>query len=260
MSFATFNLGGETPLIATAIHNGHEIRPDLDSYLSLDEATRLREEDSHTDLFARVFENHVVVHRSRFEVDLNRPKEEAVYTTPDDAWGLELWNRPLKSGVIRESIRLHDEFYDDLSINLDKLVSRHGGFVLYDIHSYNHRRHGPAAPPEPISDNPAVNLGTGSLPARWRPVAETFLEQMRSWTSSGDPIDARENIKFQGRHMAAWVHENYGESACALAIEFKKEFMNEWTDLVYADRQQQLSAALQASTGPVLDAWRRACR
>lgn len=260
MIFATFHLDGETPLIATAIHNGHEIRPELETYLALDDATRRREEDSHTDLYAAEFENHVIAHRSRFEVDLNRPRDEAIYLTPDDAWGLELWNRPLESEVINESLRLHDEFYDDLALYLDKLVGRHGGFVLYDIHSYNHRRGGPSAAPEAISENPGVNLGTGSLPPRWAPVAATFLDVMRSSVASGDPIDARKNVKFQGRHMAAWVHEKYADSACALAIEFKKVFMNEWTDLVYADRQQQLSAALQATAGPVLDAWRKACQ
>lgn len=260
MNFATFSYGGTTPLIATAVHNGHDIRPELETYLSLSERTRLREEDSHTDLFAVEFENHAIANRSRFEVDLNRPRDEAVYMTSEEAWGLELWNHPLKSGVVNESLRLYDEFYDDLTLTLDKLMSQHGGFVLYDIHSYNHRRQGPSSPPEPIYGNPVVNLGTGTLPSKWAPVASTFLETMKSSTVSGVSIDARENVKFEGRQTAAWVHERYGASACALAIEFKKVFMNEWTDLVYDDIQQQLSSALQATSEPVIEAWREACR
>jgi hypothetical protein len=33
----------------------------------------------------------MITHRSRFEVDLNRPRREAVYRIPEDAWGLDIW-------------------------------------------------------------------------------------------------------------------------------------------------------------------------
>jgi N-formylglutamate deformylase len=35
--------------IATAIHNGHDVRPDFAAELALPEPDRLREEDPHTD-------------------------------------------------------------------------------------------------------------------------------------------------------------------------------------------------------------------
>jgi N-formylglutamate amidohydrolase len=245
-------------VIATAVHNGHELRPGLARLVALDEPTRLREEDPHTGSIARRFDNNVVVHRSRFEVDLNRERGEAIYQTPDDAWGLDVWQEALDEGEIADSRRLYDRFYADLALALDRLVEMQGGFILYDIHSYNHRRSGSEGDADPVEESPIVNLGTGSLPARWKGIADTFVESARDMSFSGNPLDVRENVRFEGRHVAAWVHENYGQNGCALAIELKKVFMDEWSGEVYSDRLEQLVEILLHTTDPVRRAWESA--
>ena len=255
MEFASFNLSEPDVLIATAIHNGHDLRASLADLPAIDDATRLREEDPHTGAIASRFANSVVVNRSRFEVDLNRVRDEAVYTDPESAWGLEVWRRDLTEEELAASLALYDRFYLDLSSILDRLVADHGGFVLYDIHSYNHRRLGPVADPEPAEHSPVVNLGTGSLPARWKPVADAFMESLRSNTFDGVRLDVRENVRFEGRALAGWVHEHYGELGCALAIEVKKVFMDEWTGEVDPKRMSQLGDALIASGSEVRKAW-----
>jgi N-formylglutamate deformylase len=244
------------PLVATAVHNGHEVRADVAELLALDEEIRLREEDPFTDFFATAFDTSVVVFRSRFEVDLNRSRPEAVYGNADESWNLEVWRTPLPAAVKDESLRLYDQFFADLETLLDEIVATHGGFVLYDLHSYNHRRQGPDSTPAPPAENPVVNLGTGSLPEAWQRVADTFLEVMRTHQAAGESIDARENVKFRGRHVASWVHENYGEIACALAIELKKVWMDEWTGEVDVGRQAALRHALIATVEPVTAVWR----
>src|SRR6478609_3269515 len=88
-------LDGHEPLVTTAIHAGHELRPSIAHHLVLDEATRLREEDPYTDRIVGPEGTKIVVRRSRFEIDLNRPRDHAVYVTPEDAWGLELWDHEL---------------------------------------------------------------------------------------------------------------------------------------------------------------------
>ena len=40
----------------------------------------------------------------------------------------------------------------------------------------------------------------------------------------------RENVKFQGGRFSQWVHETFPASGCAVAIDFKEFFMDEWTD------------------------------
>ena len=148
------------------------------SATALDDATRLREEDPFTDRLTSVGGSTVVVHRSRFEVDLNRPRDEAVYRTPEDAWGLELWRETPPAEEIERSRDLYDDFYVELGRRLDALADR-GPFVVLDLHSYNHRRDGADAPPAPDATNPEVNVGTGALDrVRWSRVVDRFLETL----------------------------------------------------------------------------------
>ena len=255
MDFATFDLRAPAAVMAIAVHAGHDVRPALAPKMKVDEFVRLREEDPYTGSIAARVGPNIVVNRSRFEVDLNRVREQAVYRSPADSWGIEVWREPLDDDEIAESLSLYDQFYEDLTQVLDGLVADHGGFVLYDIHSYNHRRPGPDAEPEPVSENPMVNLGTGSLPDRWKPVADVFIEAMSAVRVGGELVDARPNVRFEGRQVAKWIHDRYGERACALSIEFKKVFMDEWTGEVDDPLLLEWGDALAETVEPVVAAW-----
>lgn len=259
MTFASWRVRFDRAVIATAVHAGHDLRPELERLMTLDESTRRREEDPHTGDLAAHVGSHIVVQRSRFEVDLNRDREHSVYVDPSDSWGIQVWEEPLDADVVERSLVLHDDFYRRLGVTLDDLSARHGGFVLYDVHSYNHRRGGPDAPPDDPAANPVVNLGTGSLPDRWRPVATAFLSAMGTAPSPGSLIDVRENVKFEGREVARFVHDNYADVGCALAIEFKKVFMDEWTNSVDERRLGEFGVALASTVGPVWAAWGASC-
>ena len=150
-------------IVATSIHAGHGLRPEVAEQMVLPESDRLREEDPWTDEIASAQPARVLVHRSRFETDLNRVREKAVYRTPEDCWGLHVWrDNPLPDAVVEGSLAVYDAFFAALFERLDAVAER-GPFVLYDVHSYNHRRPGPDEPDEPVEENPEVNLGT---PAR----------------------------------------------------------------------------------------------
>ena len=59
----------------------------------------------------------------------------------------------------------------------------------------------------------------------------------------------RENVAFQGKgEQTRFVHETFPETGCAIAIEFKKIFMDEWTGV--PDREAL--AALRAVVRSVL--------
>ncbi|MEN8169675.1 MAG: N-formylglutamate amidohydrolase [Pseudomonadota bacterium] len=93
---------GDGPLFATAIHAGHTLRGELLPFLALDEPTRLREEDPFTDRWEKVVPGWIVANRSRFEVDLNRERNQAVYSAPEMAWGLHLWKAPLSDEMVEQ--------------------------------------------------------------------------------------------------------------------------------------------------------------
>ncbi len=242
-------------LVATAIHNGHDLRPATASEMVLDEDVRLREEDPFTDLIGAGAPARVVVHRSRFEVDLNRPRDEAVYRRPEDCWGLEVWrSNPLPEGTAADSLEVYTNFYAELGRRLDRVAER-GPFVVFDVHSYNHRRGGADAAPEPAADNPEVNLGTGTVDKNvFGGVVEAFVDSLGQQSTDNGPIDVRENVKFKGRALSWWVHDVYAGVGCCLALEFKKTFMDEWTGQPNQQRLMQLQQALTATHGPVLKA------
>ena len=118
------------------------------------DAGRLRLEDPFTAEWTTLAPTCIVVFRSRFEVDFNRPRDRAVYCLPENAWGLDLWEMPLGDDLVAESLEIYDAFYKDLYRVLDGLAQRHGRFVLYDIHSYCHRRNGPNSPSRTVRSQP----------------------------------------------------------------------------------------------------------
>jgi N-formylglutamate amidohydrolase len=249
----SFTFGGPpSPLLATAIHAGHELRSEIAARSALDVATRLREEDPFTDRLTDLGGARIIAHRSRFEVDLNRPRERAVYRVPDDAWGLELWREPLAAPDVEESLHLYDDFYAELARHLDGAAAR-GPFLVLDLHSYNHRRDGAGAPPAPTAENPDVNVGTGSLDReRWGDLVDRFLTELGGHVVRDRRLDVRENVRFQGGELSRWVDQQYGDRGCALAIEFKKTFMDEWTGVADDDHLEELRRALAAVVPSVL--------
>lgn len=243
----------DTQVVATSVHAGHDLRPEIAAAMVLDEDVRLREEDPHTDVIAAAVGSRALTGRSRFEVDLNRPRDEAVYREPDDCWGLDVWaDGTLSDDLTAGSLAVYDEFYDRLGEQLDAVAAR-GPFVLLDVHSYNHRRDGADAAPEPAEDNPEVNVGTGTLDSdRFGRVLGDFMESLSKQHVGGEPLDVRENVKFQGRAVSWFVHDRYPGVGCCLALEFKKTFMDEWTAEVDHDRLAETVRALGA-TVPVLE-------
>jgi len=237
----------EGPIVATAIHAGHALSPSAARICALDEATRLREEDPFTDRWLSIAPTRLAVHLSRFELDLNRPPETAVYLTPDQAWGLEVWREPLPQELLERCLARHAAFYAQLGAFLDRLADRHERIAVFDLHSYCHRRAGPDADPADPRANPEINLGTESVAAELRPLVERFAAELRSFDFEGRSLDVRENVRFKGGHFPRWINQRYGSRVCAIAVELKKTFMDEWTGQPDLSRIDAIGRALDAA-------------
>ena len=219
-------------MIATAIHDGHGLRPEIAAEMALSDGDRLREEDPFTGEAVRDVAQHIIVHRSRFELDLNRDRENAVYRTPEQCWGLQVWKSgELDGALVQRSLDLHGRYYSMLGALLDDIADRHRRFLVIDAHSYNHRRDGPDAAPTPQDQAPDINIGTFSMPRdEWAFLVDPLMEAMRGFDFNGRRLDVRENVAFQGKgEQTRFIHERYPGRACAIALEFKKFFMDEWS-------------------------------
>ena len=222
---------GAGPIVATAIHDGHDLRAEVAAAMKLDDLDRLREEDPFTGQAVVGVPTHIVVHRSRFEFDLNRGVDGAVYETAEQCWGLDVWHGRLGTDLVERSLAIHSAYYRMLGRLLDDVAADHDRFVLLDVHSYNHRRDGPGAPPTPQEEAPDINIGTFSMPRdRWLYLLDPLIEAMRGFDFNGRHLDVRENVAFQGKgEQTRFVHDRYPLKGCAIALEFKKFFMDEWS-------------------------------
>jgi hypothetical protein len=241
-------------LVAAAIHTGHEIREEVAENLVLSESDRLREEDPFTGNLTNVAQNRLIVIRSRFEIDLNRPREKAFYMGPEDAWGLHIWKQQPPRELIERSLQEYDGFYAGVKQFFADLERRFGQFVVFDLHSYNHLRDGPDQPSADPELNPEVNVGTGTMDReRWASIVDRFMTDLRTFDFLGHHLDVWENVKFMGGQFPRWIHKNFPKAGCAIAIEFKKFFMNEWTGEIYHERFDAIKDALQSTVPGVLE-------
>jgi N-formylglutamate deformylase len=245
---------GDGPLFATAIHDGHAIRDEVAANIALDKADRLREEDPFTGHWTTIAGTRIVLLRSRFEVDMNRPRAMAVYLKPEDAWGLQVWKVKPAPELVARSLAEYDAFYTEIGQVIAKMARRYGRLVVFDLHTYNHRRGGPNTPPADPAQNPEVNIGTGTMDRkRWAPVVERFIADLHAFDFLDRQLDVRENVKFQGGQFPRWIHETFPKSACALAIEVKKFFMDEWTGQPDITQLEAIRFALQSTVPGVLE-------
>ena len=216
-----------------ANHAGSALRDEIARLMALTGEERLREEDPYTDAWTSVAPTCLIAKRSRFEVDLNRSRHEAVYRSQRDAWGLNIWSEPISNAEITRSLEQYDAYYADLHRICTVKKEEHGKFVILDLHSYNHRRDGPDRPIADPEHHPEVNIGTGTMDrAQWAPLVDRFIDDLRSFDFLGRELDVRENIKFVGRGLPGWTHTMFPDSGCALSVEIKKFFMDEWTGIL----------------------------
>jgi hypothetical protein len=241
------------PLVAAALHAGHSVRENLALQFAISDADRLQEEDPGTDLLASIAPTTIISHISRFEHDLNRPREKAVYRLPEDAWGLTVWRDPLPEPLLTESLHYYDEFYLAVRNLLTDNLKREGKLLLLDMHSYNHRRDGADQPPADVAGNPNIEIDTTEIGrVHYGDLIDRLITDLRSQTICGKLLDVRENVRFAGPgHFARWVQMDFPKDVCVVSIEIKKFYMNEWTGEIDFNILKNVRAAI-ASTLPGL--------
>lgn len=237
-----------SPFWAFAIHDGQQIAPEVLPFQRLTEEERLHEADPFTGPFAELPINQFIVGSSRFQLDLNRDLENAIYLHPDQAWGLDVWHEDLPASLITQLQNEYNRIYREIEDVIQATIDQHGFFVAYDIHSYNVKREGPDQKVDRQA-NPEINLGTAYVNPKWRPLTEHLLEHFRSDELYGYPIDIRENIKFKGGHLSRHLNRVFGTSGCVLAFEFRKDFMDEWKGIPDMDRVLSGKQLLMNSIG-----------
>ena len=222
---AKFDIKESSPIICTAIHSGHKLSPFVQEKMNLNEFKRFYEEDPYTDILIEDCENKIITDYSRFEVDLNRPREKCIYQNPEDAWGLKIRTQEFTAKEISNLLEEYDEFYGNLLDTIERLKKQYDVLFVFDIHSYNYRRGGIEADPK---ENPEIILGTSNMPEKYMPYIHKIKSKFEEFIFFGRKLDVQINIKFTGGNLSRWIHNNFTD-VISLSIEFKKIFMDELT-------------------------------
>ncbi|MCA0153112.1 N-formylglutamate amidohydrolase [Winogradskyella vincentii] len=222
----TLKIDNYVPYVCGAVHDGHQFRRALWDKCLHTEYERWYEEDPET-------KNMVISHPiliagcdSRFEYDLNRPPEEAVFET---AWGKELWKEPLSDKEKAQSLQKHNNFYKVVEALISKIESKFGVCIVYDMHSYNWKRWD--------REVPTWNLGTSNIDN------ERFGDQVESWRQMlagiklphGIKQTASENNTFYGNgYFLKFITKNF-QNTLVLATEIAKVYCDELDRIIYPE-------------------------
>ncbi len=225
-----------SPVICAAIHNGHNLRNELQKNFLLSKEERFYEEDPYTDELISSFPIQIIGNDSRFEYDLNRAKTLSTYFKT--AWAKQVWQKPLSAKQRAVSQQKHQSFYNVLEAIVATTEKYFGSAIVFDIHSYNYQRI--------EKDTPTFNIGTGQIDVeRWGAVVKHFNKQLNRIELPN--ISARSAIDevFQGRgYLISHVNAHF-DNTLVLPTEVKKVFMNEITGEPYPLVLEELKASFK---------------
>lgn len=222
--------------VCGAVHDGHQFRKELWSNCLHSEYDRWFEEDPCTKEFVHTHPIVIAGCDSRFEYDLNRDPENAIY---EDAWGKQLWKAPLDIANRKKSLDKHQAFYSVVYALMQKLEEKFGVVVVYDMHSYNWKRWN--------REVPVINLGTANVDnERFEPLIEAWRQSLSELELPHDiESTSKINDTFQGNgYFLKFITQNF-KNTLVLATEFKKVYCDELREIIFPEVVAAIEQQLQ---------------
>ena len=235
--------------MSTAVHAGHDLRPEVAARIAVDDDTRRREEDPFTDDFLGDRRNagvSSIVPGSR-SISTGRVRR-AVYLRPDDAWGLDVWTDPAPrrrgAGVARRLRRLLRGRSPSVS-TVSRPAARSSCSTCTRTTTVARAPTRPAGPEcrQPGGQRRHRCPRSAAMGAGRRAVHRRSAR--RAGRRSPSSTFARTSASAAAT-FSRWVASRYPDTGCALAIEFKKVFMDEWTGEPDDRHLAELAGALAA--------------
>lgn len=222
----TIKIDEYVPYICAAIHDGHQFRKELWDNCLHTEYDRWYEEDPET---KNMIASHPIVIAgcdSRFEYDLNRAPEDAVFLT---AWGKQLWKTPLPEAQKQKSLAKHEAFYKVVHTLVKTIETKHKVAIVYDMHSYNWQRWD--------REVPTWNLGTSNVDN------ERFGPDIEAWRQSLSEMQLPNDIKstalindtfFGNGYFLKYITNSF-KNTLVLATEIAKVYCDEYEQVNFPE-------------------------
>ncbi len=232
----TIKIEEYVPYACGAVHDGNQFRKELWDNCKHTAYERWFEEDPETKEMVKTHPIIIAGLDSRFEYDLNRPPETAIYT---DAWGKQLWHKELPKSQKEKSLVKHANFYKVVKALVEKLEEKFGVCIVYDMHSYNWKRWD--------REVPTWNLGTSNIDNN------RFGEEVESWRKVLEKMPLPNLIKstskindtFQGNgYFLKFITQNF-DNTLVLATEIAKVYCDELTQIMFPEVVQAVEKYLR---------------
>lgn len=205
------------PYVCTAIHNGHNFRTELLDKIHHSDYDRWYEEDPATADFISSMPILLIGNDSRFEYDLNRSPDKAVY---EDAWGKPVWKTPLKEEEKQRSLEKHHNFYRVVNALISRLEKKFKACVVYDMHSYNYVRH--------QRPTPVFNIGMKLADnKRFQKIIAHFEKELSQIQIPHVETTVANTDIFEGMgYLSAYINSTF-KNTLVFPTEVKKVYCNE---------------------------------
>ncbi len=232
------------PLMALAVHAGHLVREELQSKMMIEEDSRRYEEDRFSEQLIAHFPIQMVALDSRYEYDLNRPRDQAVYLKPFQSWGKKVWINPPTRDELVISYQKHEEFHELLDFLLEQFEAIHGRILIFDVHSYNYRRPNLADRADSL---PQFDVGTTQIDSKRDGALLGFiLQELRKADFSPTANIVRTDALFKGDGEIPTAIARTHPESLLIPLEIKKTYMDELLGAANASLVDQISAFLFA--------------
>ncbi|MDC6364753.1 MULTISPECIES: N-formylglutamate amidohydrolase [Flavobacteriaceae] len=232
----TIKIEKYVPFICGAVHDGHQFRKDLWDNCLHSEYERWYEEDPCTKQMVKSFPIVIAGCDSRFEYDLNRDPETAIF---DTAWGKQLWKNPLPQHQKEQSLSKHSNFYRVVEALIAKLEGDFKDVIVFDMHSYNWKRWD--------REVPVWNLGTSNIDMyRYGKLVESWRSKLNAMQlPNGIHTAAKINDTFYGKgYFLKFITQNF-KNTLVLATEISKIYCDELTGIIYPEVVQSVEEQLK---------------
>ena len=222
----TIKISEYAPYVCGAVHDGGQFRRSLWENCLHSEYERWYEEDPCTKEMVRTHPVVIAGCDSRFEYDLNRGPESAIY---DDAWGKALWKEPLPEKERLHSLDKHNSFYQVTHALMSKIEARYGRAIVFDMHSYNWKRWD--------REVPVWNLGTTNVDnSRFGEVVNDWAAKLSKMKlPNGISSSAGINDTFYGKGYFLKYITDHFQNTLVLATEIAKVYCDEYTGIIYPE-------------------------
>ncbi|MGI9549692.1 MAG: N-formylglutamate amidohydrolase [Aurantibacter sp.] len=214
------------PYICAAVHDGHQFRKSLWENCLHTEYDRWYEEDPCTKEMVQAHPIVLAGCDSRFEYDLNRAPESAIY---EDAWGKRFWKEPLPEEEKVLSLAKHSNFYEVVRALIKKIEQKYSIALVFDMHSYNWKRWD--------REVPTWNLGTANIDnSRFGKLAESWSRKLGGLQlPNGIQSISKINDTFQGNgYFLKYITQNFNHTL-VLATEISKVYCDELSGIIYPE-------------------------